>query len=64
MKEFKIADLDTIHFVQNKTPQAWAVDYYYFIKDNQLFQISFIHSSDRIDWPLYEKILQSFKFEN
>lgn len=61
-EEIDIAALDTVHYVQAKTPQAWAADHYYFIKDNQLYNITIIHSNDKQDWDLYDKMLNSFSF--
>jgi len=60
--EISIAGLETIHYIQEKTPQAWAADYYYFIKDNQLYNITIIHANDKQDWDLYNKVLESFSF--
>lgn len=63
-EEISIAGLDTVHYVQAKTPQAFAADYFYFIKDNQLYNITIIHSNDRQDWKLYNKMLDSFEFDD
>ena len=57
-----IAGLPTVHFVQPRSPQAYAADHYYFIREGQLFLITLLHSGDRQDWPLYEKFLDSFEF--
>ena len=60
--EISIAGLETLHYIQVKTPQAWGADYYYFIKDNQLYNITITHGNDKQDWDLYNKILNSFIF--
>lgn len=57
-----IDGLPTVHFVQSRTPQSYAADYYYFIKDSQLYQIVILHTGDRTDWPVYDKFLNSFSF--
>jgi len=59
-----IAGLDAVHYAQARSPQAWATDYYYFIKDGQLYNITIIHSNDKQDWQLYNKILDSFTFND
>jgi len=61
-EQISIAGLETLHYKQAKSPQAFAADYYYFIKDNQLYNINIIHSNDKQDWELYNKILESFQF--
>ena len=57
-----VAGLPTVHFVQDKTTHAYAGDYYYFIKGDQLYNISILHSGDRVDWDLYSQVLNSFVF--
>lgn len=61
-KEVSIDGLTTLHFVQERSPQAYGADYYYFIKEGQLYQITLLHTADRQDWPLYDKFLESFTF--
>jgi len=61
-EDISIAGLKTVHYVQDKTPQAWAADYYYFINDNQLYNIIITHTNDKQDWQLYNRILDSFSF--
>ena len=61
-EERTISGLPALHFVQLKGQANYAADYYYFIKDAQLYQITLLHSSDHEDWPLYNKFLDSFKF--
>ncbi len=63
-EEISIAGLETLHYIQAKTPQAWAADYYYFIKEGQLYSISIIHTNDKQDKDLYDKILNSFVFNS
>jgi hypothetical protein len=57
-----VAGLPTVHFVQDKTSRAHAGDYYYFIKGDQLYNLSILHTGDRVDWDLYNQILNSFVF--
>lgn len=59
----QIAALPTVHFVQPKTAQAQAADYYYFIKGEQLYKIVFYHLTGKQDQDLATKFLESFKFD-
>ena len=63
-EKISIAGLDTVHYVQEKTSTAWATDYFYFIKDGQLYNITIIHTNDQENWQIYKKILNSFSFED
>lgn len=58
-----IDGIEALHFVQARSPQAYGADYYYFVKDGQLFNITLLHTADRQDWPLYMKFLASFHFK-
>ena len=58
-----IAGLPAVHFVQVKSQQAYAGDYYYLINDGQLYEIVILHAGGRQDWPVYEQFLNSFSFE-
>ena len=59
----EIAGLKTVHFVQKKSAQTDGADYYYFIKEGQLYQIMILHIEGRQDKELYEKFLESFHFD-
>ena len=61
-REFEVAGLPTVHLIHERSPQSYASDGYYFIKDNQLFHIQILHAGDRQDWDLYNKFLKSFAF--
>ena len=61
-EDVTMAGLPTVHFVQARTPHAYAGDYYYFIKGDQLFNISILHTADKVDWNLYNQFLNSFAF--
>lgn len=61
-EDITIAGLPTVHFVQERSPQSYAADYFYFIKGNQLYQITILHTGDKKDLPLYNKFLNSFAF--
>lgn len=56
--------IPTLHVVQPKTIDSEGADYYYFVKDGQLFKITLLHTTDRQDWPMYMKFIASFHFNN
>lgn len=58
-----IAGLDTLHFVQKKTSEVDAADYYYFIKDDQLYEVMILHVDGKKDQKLYDKFLNSISFD-
>ncbi len=60
--EIEVAGLPTVHLIDERSPQAYAADRYYFIKDDQLFAILILHVGDRQDWDLYNKFLDGFAF--
>ncbi|MFH1509457.1 MAG: hypothetical protein ABIE68_04800 [bacterium] len=57
-----IAGLTAAHFIDERSPQAYGADYYYFAKDGQLFMMSFLHAADYTDWIFYNQFLQGFSF--
>ncbi len=58
-----IAGLETLHFIQNKTSETDAADYYYFIEDGQLYEVMILHVGDKKDQKLYDKFLSSINFD-
>jgi hypothetical protein len=60
--EVSLAGRPTVHLVQDRTSQGYAADYYYFIKGDQLYQLSVLHTADQKDPLLYDKFLSSFRF--
>lgn len=59
-----IDGLEAVHYVQSRTSQDnQRIDYYYFIKDGRLYEMSIYSTATREDWPLYNQFLQSFSFE-
>jgi hypothetical protein len=61
-EDIEIAGLEAYHLVQSRSPQAYAADHYYLIKDSQLFSIVILHAGDKQDWPMYNQFLASFTF--
>lgn len=60
--EVKISGIDAIQYITNLSPQSFASDDFYFIKDTQLYQIQLLHTGDKKDWNLYNQFLASFQF--
>jgi hypothetical protein len=60
--EIQLAGLSTVHFWQPQTAQVQAADYYYFIKDQQLYKIVVYHSDNKQDREVYSRFLESFSF--
>ncbi len=60
--DYNVAGIPTVHLVDERSPQAYASDRYYFVKDGQLFVIMVLHAGDQEDWDLYNKFLKSFTF--
>ncbi len=59
----QIAGATAIHFRQDRSPQPYALDTYYFARAGQLYQIVIGHTGDKEDWGLYNRFLQSIQFE-
>ncbi|MFH1955991.1 MAG: hypothetical protein ABIJ36_03720 [Patescibacteria group bacterium] len=60
-ESIKILGTDTLHLVTNKSPQVYAADDYFFIKDGQMYDIKIVPSGDKQDWELYYKFLKSLR---
>ncbi len=58
----EIAGRPALHLIIKSTPEAYAFDEYYFIKDSQLFRVVILPGGDQ-DWQLIDQFLQSFYFE-
>ncbi len=59
----QIAGAAAIHLRQDRSPQSYAFDTYYFARAGQLYQIIIGHTGDKEDWNLYNHFLQSIQFE-
>jgi len=63
LQDVQIAGTDAIHTRRARSPQAYADDRYYFAHAGQLYQIVIVHTGDKEDWTLYNRFLDSFRFE-
>ena len=61
--DIEIAGTTAIHFRQERSPQSYASDSYYFAKSGQLYQIRILHAGDKEDWNVYNHFLQSIQFK-
>jgi hypothetical protein len=50
--EAQVAGLPAVHLAVEATPQSYACDEYYFIKEVQLFRILILHAGGHEDWDL------------
>jgi hypothetical protein len=62
-QELTIGGLPAVRYLFEASPQAYARDDYYVIKDDQLFLISILHADGLQDWALYEQFLASIAFQ-
>jgi putative hemolysin len=60
--DVQIAGETAIHTRHERSQQAFADDRYFFAHNGQLFNILIGHQNDKEDWELYNRFLESFKF--
>jgi putative hemolysin len=60
----QIAGTPAVHtrFV-SKSGQSYNFDHYFFAHNNQLYSIVILHTAGKEDWEVYNRILESFKFD-
>jgi putative hemolysin len=63
LADAQIAGETAIHTRFERSQQAFAADRYFFAHNGQLFNILIGHQDDKEDWDLYNRFLESFKFE-
>jgi putative hemolysin len=63
VEDTRIAGELAIHTRFERSQQAFAADRYFFAHNGQLFNILIGHQNDKEDWDLYNRFLESFKFE-
>jgi putative hemolysin len=61
--DVQIAGETAIHTRFERSQQAFANDGYFFTHGGQLFGITIHHQDDKEDWGLYNRFLESFRFE-
>ena len=59
-----IAGTTAVHVRHERSPQSYAFDRYYFAHAGQLYEIVIGHVGDREDWPVYNRFLESFTFDD
>ena len=60
--ELTLAGLPAIHRNTPRSPQSYALDEYFVVHGGQLFRLTLLHTTDRQDWTLYRRFLNSFRF--
>ncbi|MBN1666819.1 MAG: DUF333 domain-containing protein [Anaerolineales bacterium] len=63
LPDVQIAGTTAVHLRHDRSPQSYAYDRYFFVKDSQLYMILIGHTGDQEDWDLYNHFLSSFQFE-
>ena len=60
--DLQIAGATAIHARQERSPQSYAADRYFFAHDGQIYTIVLLHTADKEDWALYNHFLESIVF--
>jgi putative hemolysin len=63
LPDAQIAGTIAIHTRHEPGPQSYGSDGYYFVQSGQLYQIVILHTGDREDWGLYNRFLESIRFD-
>lgn len=59
----KVAGLNAVHLRQNSGPQAYHADHFFFAYRGQLYSVVFLHTGGKEDWALYNRFLESIRFD-
>lgn len=62
-EDVQLAGTTAIHTRFDRSPQSYAYDKYFFVREGQLYMLLILHAGDREDWELYDHFLQSIRFE-
>jgi hypothetical protein len=63
MPDVQIAGTTAIHLRHERSPQSYAFDRYYFARAGQLYMVVIGHVGDKEEWELYNRFLQSIRFD-
>jgi len=63
LPDAQIAGTTAIHTRQDRSPQSYAFDSYYFAHSGQLYSIVVLHTGDKEDWSVYSQFLESVQFD-
>ncbi len=61
--DLTIAGTTAIHTRYPRGQQSFASDHFYFVHDGQLLVITIMHTGDKEDWGVYDRFLQSIRFD-
>jgi len=62
--DMQIAGSTAIHTRKARSPQSYAADQYFFVRSQQLYSVVILHTGDHEDWELYNRFLESIRFES
>jgi len=63
LPDVQIGGTTAIHTRQDRSPQSYAFDSYYFAHSGQLYSIIILHTGDKEDWSVYSQFLESIQFD-
>jgi len=63
LPDTEIAGTLAIHTRHEASPQSYAHDTYFFQHEDQLYRIVIGHTAHKEDWELYQRFLESFRFD-
>ena len=61
--DVQVAGGSAVHLRQNSGPQAYNADYFFFAHKGQLYNVVFLHTGGKEDWALYNRFLESIRFD-
>ena len=62
LSDVQIDGTTAVHSRFDRSPQSYAYDSFYFVKDQQLYSVVILHTGDKEDWELYDHFLNSIQF--
>ena len=63
VEDVQIAGVTAVHTRHERSPQSYAFDTYFFVKNGLLYSVTILHTGDKEDWQLYDHFLNSIQFK-